>query len=84
MDPLHNMKRVPAQLFILLVPWLSSGAEDKQAVVPAWNQVAAGHASALYSGAPASVAALLDSANPSPSRLAGLLPAATAVQQALD
>jgi hypothetical protein len=47
-------------------------------------QVAAGGTSALYSGAAASVAALLGSSNPDPILLAGMLPAALAAQQYLD
>jgi hypothetical protein len=46
--------------------------------------VAAGGTSALYSGAAASVAALLGSSNPDPSLLASMLPAALAAQQFLD
>lgn len=48
------------------------------------GQVAAGGTSAVYNGAAASIAGLLGSANPNPSLLTGMLPAATAVQNVLD
>lgn len=48
------------------------------------GQVAGGGTSPLYSNAATRVAALLDSANPDPSLLSGMLSTAVAVQQFQD
>lgn len=70
------------------MPWvmrdIRTPTPGETALIDAFGQVAGSGTSTLYSNAAARVAALLESGNPDPALLSGLLSTAVAVQQFQD